>query len=211
MPHQNRVTPFNEIVAIPARGTMMGNRGVLHDAEGRIARPFAHRNWVNCVLEFKGRHRKVMTPGRYTHLFFLDEVTALAAGHRPCGECRRADYVRYRDALATHLGVEPTSLKAADMDRLLHSDRVTGRGTSRTKPTIATTFGAIPDGVMFTLRDGPRDAWLKWRGRSWRWSADGYGLPRSLDAAQPIDVLTPASTVAAIRTAYVPGVHASAA
>ncbi|MCH8843715.1 MAG: hypothetical protein IID61_12185 [SAR324 cluster bacterium] len=85
MTHSNSVTPINELIATPARGTLMGNRGILHDHQGRIVKPFTHRVWVTCVLEFKGRHRQVMTPGRYTHLFFLDEATALAAGHRPCG------------------------------------------------------------------------------------------------------------------------------
>lgn len=86
MPRQNRVTPFGEIVAIPERGTMMGNRGRLHDAEGYIRRPWQVRRWLICVLEFRGRHREVMAPDRYTALFFLDESTGLAAGHRPCFE-----------------------------------------------------------------------------------------------------------------------------
>src|SRR3954468_18219668 len=92
LPRQNRVTPFGDIVANPARGTLMGNRGCLHDASGRIVRPFRLTNWIYCLLEFKGRHRQVMSPGRYTELFFLDEATALAAGHRPCAECQRGRY-----------------------------------------------------------------------------------------------------------------------
>ncbi|HEV3260423.1 MAG TPA: hypothetical protein VG013_26445, partial [Gemmataceae bacterium] len=86
MPRQNRVTPFGDIVAIPERGTFMGNRGVLHDAEGRIRRAWQLKRWIVCVMEFRGRQRQVMTPGRYTELFFLDEATALAAGYRPCSE-----------------------------------------------------------------------------------------------------------------------------
>ena len=89
MPRMNRVTPFGEIVAVPERGTMMGNRGILHDADGRIRRPWNVKRWLLCVLEFKGRHRTIMAPNRYTELFFLDEATGLAAGHRPCFECRR--------------------------------------------------------------------------------------------------------------------------
>ena len=89
MPRQNRVNPFGEIIATPERGTFMGNRGVLHDEEGRIRRKWQGKRWLVCVLEFRGRKRKVMTPRRYTELFFLDEATALAAGHRPCAECRR--------------------------------------------------------------------------------------------------------------------------
>ena len=100
MPRQNRVTPFGEIVAVPERGTMMGNRGRLHDDEGRIRRPWQVKRWLVCLLEFNGRHRQVMAPDRYTELFFLDEATALAAGHRPCFECRRKSYNAFVDAWA---------------------------------------------------------------------------------------------------------------
>ena len=100
MPRRNRVTPLGEIVAVPERGTYFGNRGVLHDEGGRIRRPWQVRRWLICLLEFKGRHRAVMTPNRYTELFFLDEATGLAAGHRPCAECRRARFLAFRDAWA---------------------------------------------------------------------------------------------------------------
>jgi hypothetical protein len=93
VPRQNRVTPFGEVVAVPERGSFMGERGVLHDDEGRIRRAWQLKRWIVCVLEFRGRKRRVMTPGRYTELFFLDEATALAAGHRPCAECRHARFV----------------------------------------------------------------------------------------------------------------------
>ena len=95
MPRQNRVTPFGEITATPERGTFLGNRGVLHDAEGNIKRGWKVKRWLVCVLEFKGRKRTVMTPNRYTELFFLDEATALAAGHRPCAECRHARFIAF--------------------------------------------------------------------------------------------------------------------
>ena len=98
MSRQNRVTPFGEIVAVPEKGTFMGNRGVLHDAGGYIKRAWQVKRWLVCVLEFRGRKRQVMTPGRYTELFFLDEATALAAGHRPCSECRHARFVAFCNA-----------------------------------------------------------------------------------------------------------------
>ena len=98
MPRQNRITPFGEIVSVPDRGTMMGNRGILHDVDGRIRRRWQVKRWLLCVLEFKGRHRMVMTPNRYTELFFLDEATGLAAGHRPCAECRRSRLLAFRNA-----------------------------------------------------------------------------------------------------------------
>src|SRR6478735_581650 len=100
MPRRNRVTPFGEIVAVPERGTMMGNRGVLHDAQGRIRRPWQVKRWILCLLEFRERHREVMAPDRYTELFFLDEATGLAAGHCPCAECRRKSYNAFVDAWA---------------------------------------------------------------------------------------------------------------
>ena len=209
MPRQNRVTPFNELIATPARGTLMGNRGILHDDQGKIVRPFAHRNWVICVLEFKGRHRKVMTPGRYTHLFFLDEATALAAGHRPCGECRRADYVRFKDAWASVQGLDAGTLKAGDMDRVLHPERVTGRGKHRHKPTFTTTFGSIPDGVMFHQGEGDQAALLKWKGQVWAWSPDGYRDGPWMDQGQRVEVLTPRTVRAVIGVGYVPMVHGS--
>ena len=95
MPRQNRVTPFGDIIATPHRGTFMGNRGVLHDAGGRIKRAWQLKRWIVCVLVFKGRKRQVMTPGHYTELFFLDEATTLAAGHRPCAECRRDRFLAF--------------------------------------------------------------------------------------------------------------------
>src|SRR6059058_719820 len=104
MPRQNRFTPFGDVIATPDRGTFMGNRGVLHDAQGRIRRAWQLKRWIVCVLEFRGRKRQVMTPGRYTELFFLDEATALAAGHRPCAECRHGRYVDFCDAWKRGLG-----------------------------------------------------------------------------------------------------------
>ena len=101
MPRQSRVTAFGEIVATLERGTFMGNRGVLHDAEGQLKRPWQLKRWIVCVLEFRGRKRQVMTPGRYTELFFLDEATALAAGHRRCAECRHARFLAFCNAWKT--------------------------------------------------------------------------------------------------------------
>src|SRR6201998_3464626 len=101
MPRQNRVTPFGEIIATPERGTFMGNRGILHDELGHVKRAWQVRRWLVCVLEFRGRKRTVMTPNRYTELFFLDEATALAAGHRPCAECRHARFLDFCHAWRT--------------------------------------------------------------------------------------------------------------
>src|SRR5436309_13030535 len=121
MTWRNRVTPFGEIVAVAARGTLMGNRGVLHNAERSIVRDSQTRRWIACRLEFRGRHREVMTPGRWTELFFLDEATALAAGHRPCAECRNADYKVFQ--AAWQRGVPAVEATADAMDALLHDER----------------------------------------------------------------------------------------
>src|SRR5512141_2915473 len=97
MPRQNRVTPFSKLIATPARGTLMGNRGALHNDQGQIRRQFQGQRWIICLLEFKGRRRSIMMPGQYTELFFLDEATALAAGHRPCAECQRERFNLFRE------------------------------------------------------------------------------------------------------------------
>src|SRR5579863_6409603 len=109
MPRQNRVTPFGDIIAAPERGMVFGNRGVLHDDRGRIRRAWQVKRWLLCQLQFRGRHRPLAEPGRYTALFFLDEATGLAAGHRPCFECRRARFLAFRDAWASGNGFDPES------------------------------------------------------------------------------------------------------
>ncbi len=120
MPHQNRLTPFSTIEAVAARGTLMGNRGILHDEQGRLGKArWRHPHWVTCLLEFKGRWRPVMQPHAYTELFFLDEATAFAAGHRPCGECRRPDYLRFLDAWAKATGSERAKLRAVAIDEIM--------------------------------------------------------------------------------------------
>src|SRR3954468_17337754 len=130
MPLRNRVTPFGEIVAVPGRGTLMGNRGVLHNAEQQIVRDSAVKRWIACRIEFKGRHREIMQPNRWTELFFLDEAAAFAAGHRPCAECRREDFVRFCTAWqAVHgAGQWPVDL----IDNHLHEERRVGPWRKRT-------------------------------------------------------------------------------
>src|SRR5665647_109876 len=141
MPLQNRVTPFGELTISPARGTLMGNRGGrFHSDERRLtARRWASRQWICCVLDFKGRQRDVW--GRfYTELFFLDEVTALAAGHRPCFECRRADAVTFAEKISE----TSSRASAPEMDRVLHDERLAGRD-KRVHPYF---LDDLPDGVV---------------------------------------------------------------
>src|SRR4051794_9642506 len=154
MPHQNRVTPTGELIAVADRGTFTGNRGVLHDPAGRIVRQYQVRRWITCLLEFRGRHRTVLAPGRYTHLFFLDEATAFAAGHRPCAECRRADYQRFRQCWAAAQGL--AELPGADaMDDVLHGERLPVAGRRRTVPVL---FGDLPDGTFVAWPDSAQPA-----------------------------------------------------
>ena len=218
MPRQNRVTPFGELVATPERGTLMGNRGILHDAAGRIRRRWATRAWIACRLEFKGRQRIPMTPGSYTELFFLDEATALAAGHRPCAECRRADFWRFRAAWlagnAEH-GLAPEA-RIGEIDRVLHAERADGAGrgdragrTAQTR-TWRAPLAELPDGVLIVRDSEPETPRLVWRGGLRAWSFAGYGPPGAIPVAAAVSVLTPRSVVAALRAGYLPAVHPSA-
>ena len=197
VPYRNRVTPFGEIVAIPERGTLMGNRGVIHADDGTHMREWQVRRWIACRLEFKGRRRAVRQPRRWTELFFLDEATALAAGHRPCAECRRKDYRRWQAAW-------PGEDAHADaMDLVLHADRLDGRA----KRTYDARLGELPDGVMVE-RGGA--AFLVAGGALHAWTAAGYGAAEAADPSERVSVLTPACTVAAIARGYAVSVHPSA-
>ncbi len=206
MPLQNRVTPFGAIVADPARGAWMGNRGRLHDDRRTLSRRrWTTRAWLICLLSFKGRRRTPMTPGRYTELFFLDEATALAAGHRPCGECRRTDYVRFRDLFAEAIGAGARTLRAGDIDGVLHSER----RRPLDDPTRRTRPDRLPDGVFVALPDAPATAWLLRDGSLRPWSPGGYGAPLRVPAGDVI-LLTPRSTAAVLARGYAPQIHASA-
>lgn len=199
MPLQNRVTPDGDIIATDARGTFMGNRGILHDEHRRIVRTHRNRMWLICLLDFNGRRRTVMSPGSYTELFFLDEAVALAAGHRPCAECRRPAFRAYLDAVrADHGEIE----FARDLDRALNH--------SRRAAAVAAPIDSLPDGAFIAFGDS--DFRLLWHGALHRWSPEGYTDPVTIaeigDTAGP--VLTPPLTVAALRRGYPVQVHPSA-
>ena len=199
-PLQNRVTPYGEIVALPGRGLMMGNRGILHDDHQRIVRSAQLRRWLTCVTEFRGRYRKVMQPHRYTELFFLDEATAFSAGHRPCAECRNAEYKRFRALWETCCG-GPAG--ADQIDAQLHAERRNGRKKRTYRADVAT----LPDGTYVVL-DGA--AWLVYRAELLGWSDTGYRTRRPRPAHAAVDVLTPRSIVAVFTAGYAPGIHPSA-
>ncbi len=178
---------------------MMGNRGILHDDGRRIVRPFQVKRWIACVLEFRGRYRTVMTPHRYTELFFLDEAAALSAGHRPCAECRRTDYNRFRSFWRESI---KTPDDADSMDAVLHDERLDGKK----KRTYSATLGELPDGTYVAI-DGI--VHLLWNAALHEWSAGGYIAKRPLQRQQSADVLTPPSIVKILRAGYTPAIHPS--
>ncbi len=207
MPLQNRVTPTGEIVADPARGTLMGNRGILHDAKRRLgAARWRHRSWICCQLSFEGRRRTIMAPRRYTELFFLDEATALAAGHRPCFECRRAAFRAFQAAWRRAFGAP--GCPAAAMDRVLHLARVEPR--TRYQIRFAAPLDELPDGVFVLLDEAPSPPLLVFGDRLLPWSASGYAASLTRPAGIGCCVLTPAPTVAVLRAGYAPALHPSA-
>jgi len=190
---QNRVTPLGDLIAVPQRGLVYGNRGCLHDAEGRIRRSYQVKRWIACRLEFKGRHRShPMPPGRYTGLFFLDEATAFAAGHRPCAECRREDYNRFMALVG--------ETRADDLDERLHAERL---GAQR-----AEAADELPHGT-FVLVEG--EPWLVLGDKILRWTPGGYAELRARPRAG-VTVITPATTLDVLRAGWagaVPFLHPS--
>jgi hypothetical protein len=184
---QNRVTPLGDLVADPARGLVFGNRGCLHDADGRIRHRYVGKRWIACRLEFRGRRRPLQQPGRYTELFFLDEATALAAGHRPCAECRHVDYVRFRELVGDR--------SAAEIDARLHGERL--------GPRREAALDELPDGA-FVLREGRPQLVLG--DTLLDWSPAGYTCRHPRPAHEHAELVTPPSLVAVLRAGWKPAV-----
>ena len=206
MPLQNRVTPLSELVADSARGLVYGNRGCLHDANGRIRRRYNGKRWIACRLEFRGWHRTpLQQPGRYTELFFLDEATAFAAGHRPCALCRREDYERLT---AIWRELHPGQIGADAIDAQLHSERVDPETRAQLRHRAA--LEDLPDGT-FVVRDN--EPCLVRGAELLRWTPAGYVARIERPARGEAAVLTPPSLVAVLRAGWqpsVPLVHSSA-
>ncbi len=198
MPLQNRVQPDGTIRAIPDRGLFMGNRGILHDENGLTNARWRHKAWVTCVLSFKNRRRKLMQPGAYTELFFLDETVALAAGHRPCGECRRADFNLFKQAL-------DWSENITGLDTILHAERSIPRRFEQRRHE--TDIATLPDGAMILTADGPG---LLWQDALLPYNPNGYGPPPKPRPNGTVTVLTPPTTCTALHNGYRPQVHPSA-
>lgn len=187
MPLQNRVTPFSAIERSPHRGLFTGNRGCLHNADRElVTQRWRSKAWIICELEFRGWRRTLMSPGRWTELFFLDEATAFAAGHRPCAYCRRERFNEYIRLAADSLGVRPL---AREVDPLLHEQRLA--------PRSLCSIAEMPDGAMVARGN---QAFLVFGGSLLEWSHAGYGSPQP--AHGEYEVLTPAASLAAIRGGY---------
>ena len=206
MPLQNRVRPTGEVFATTARGDLMGNRGIIHDPASKtlLKARWTRQAWVCCRLDFKARARTVMGPRAYTELFFLDEATALAAGHRPCGTCRAAEYASFKAVWLKGNQVDRDGIvPIAVIDKQMHRERVTQQ---RRQVRYAASLECLPSGVMVLLDSG---AHLVCDDSLLLWGESGYKRPLSRRSGT-VTVLTPRSTVAAIRAGYRPALHRSA-
>ena len=205
---QNRVTPFGDITAVSDRGTFMGNRGILHNENQEIIRTReSRRDWMICTLSFKGWKQTLMKPGGYTQLFFLDEATALAAGHRPCFTCRRDAFNAFKAAwIAAGLAPTDKKLSVTEIDPIMHRDRMDRAGR---KVTYLAMASDLPDGAIVALDSEPHAAWLVLKRKLLRWSSAGYTERRALPD-EIVNVLTPLSTVSVMRAGYIAAVHESA-
>jgi len=202
MPLQNRVNPKGEIVFSSSRGKLMGNRGCLHDGAKRIVRPSKIIHWVTCALEYKGIRRSLMAEGNYTELFFLDEATALAAGHRPCATCRNEQYKEFTALWATVHGAGMFDRVA--MDKTLHADRI---GAGGSKVIYRELIDGLPNGTYIELDN----EWhLVWDDKLLRWSFEGYQDAQARPTGTEVAVLTPRSVVSVLRAGYVPKLHPTA-
>jgi hypothetical protein len=205
MPLQNRVTPFGDLIATPARGLVYGNRGCLHDDEGRIRRRYAVKRWIGCRLRFRGWHRSpLLQPGRFTELFFLDEATAFAAGHRPCALCRREDYVRFGQMWQD---LHPGEAGADVIDARLHDERVDPATRGQRRHPLPTD--PLPDGAFVAAGD---TAHVILGGALRRWTPSGY-FEADAAAPGPLELVTPPSLVDVLRRGWdpvVPLLHPSA-
>jgi hypothetical protein len=197
---QNRVDPFGNIIMTKARGAWMGNRGILHNDEQEVLRPYKLNVRITCKLDFKGRRREVMAPKRYTELFFLDEATSFAAGHRPCFECRRNDYNRFKTLWLKgnpqYNFDEKTTIK--EIDDILHQERM---DDNNTKVTYEENIDAIPNGTFVLIDNKP---YLVFGKNIYLWTPFGYEKGMALPNVEKLTVLTPRSIVNTFRAGYLP-------
>lgn len=206
MPLQNRVTPFGEIIFSAQRGTFTGNRGVIHNAKKEIVRQYALKAWITCRLEYKNAHREVMTPNRWTELFFWDEATAFAAGHRPCAYCRNADFKKFKslwlEANKNIFKVEDESMKF--IDTLLHTERLT---IQRDKIFQTAALHTLPNGVFIKHDATENAAYLWWQNQLFLWTEKGYDHIENFSETENVFVITPPSIVNIFKQKYVPTIN----
>jgi hypothetical protein len=200
-PLQNRVDPFGQLIRTTARGAWMGNRGLIHNEQQQIVRPFRLKAWITCRLEFKGRHRAVMTPNLYTELFFLDEATAFSAGHRPCAECRREDYNRFKTAWIEGNPSDGFNEKTliVKIDEILHRERMDEKGV---KVTYLEQIGKLPVGSFIQHMGKPFI--ISQPKRVTAWTAFGYEETIDLPLNREVMVMTPKSIVNTFQAGYSP-------
>jgi len=202
MPLQNRLKPNGEIVKTSERGTLMGNRGILHNENKELISNSKIKGWVTCRLEFKGRKRELMAKNRYTELFFLDEATAFCAGHRPCAECRRERYnefkLKWLEANYELLNGEKSSI--ANIDKIIHTERI----KKKEKVTYIEQLNKLPTGTMFELDS---KIFLIWESSVYQWSFNGYTISNIIISDILVTVLTPYSYVEMFKKGFTPKVH----
>ncbi len=197
---QNRVNPFGEIIETKARGAWMGNRGRIHNEKKEIISQYKLTAWLICKLDFRGRKRQIMAPDRYTELFFLDEATAFAAGHRPCFECRREDFNRFKNLwiLANPQYHFNNNTSIREIDKILHHERINKDGS---KKTFEQVVNNLCDGTFISI---DKKAYLFYKKQLYLWSPFGYEKQNTLTIKGKVQVLTPLSVVNTFRAGYAP-------
>ena len=200
---QNRVDPKGEIIKTEARGTMMGNRGVIHDVHQEIVRAYKHKAWITCALQFKGRHRTVMSLNRWTELFFLDEATAFAAGHRPCSECRHEKFKHFKLCWINGNPQYGFTMKVSikEIDNIIHEERIDSKDE---KVTHEANIHDLPNGTFIVWN---ADAFLLADDLAYRWSPFGYAQGIAMPQVERVMVLTPRSIVSTFKAGYNVGIH----
>lgn len=210
MPLQNRVDPTGQLIFTSARGRLMGNRGKLHNAKKEVVRPWEKKAWIICETQFKGIQRVVFGAGTYSELFFLDEATALSAGHRPCSDCQKPRLLEFKSLWRrVNPSAEPIdalpAIRVPQIDEQLHAERIDANGG---KVTFDCVYRDVPDGVFVVVEGQPH---LRWKGRLLRWTPEGYVSPAvNLTDDEAVKVLTPPSIVRMVALGFTPKVHASA-
>jgi hypothetical protein len=197
---QNRVNPFGHIIKTPERGKWLGNRGVIHNEDKEIVRPYKVKAWIICELKFRGRYREVMMPNRWTELFFFDEATAFSAGHRPCFQCRYKAHIHFKEMWLKGNPRYGFTIKTpvADIDAIIQRERITA---GNTKQSYRAGLKDLPDGTFVVFKNAPH---VINAGKLHKWSPAGYDTPVDFPVIEKVIVLTPRSIVNTFSAGYIP-------